>query len=163
MIKMMKLEDHQENMRYCIKLAHENIQDGQYPIAALVANEDGKIIASSSSSLRKKRDPTNHPEMEVIRKASEILQSRVLSNCFLYSTLEPCPMCTSAAIWAKMRGIIFGALQEDAILFSKSNTSSILSWRQIEVKAKDIIKHGTPLLELHEGILRNECIKLFYS
>lgn len=157
----MELKDHQKNMHYCIELAKNNTNASQYPIAALITDKNGKILAATASSLREKNDPTNHPEIEAIRKASELLDSRFLTGCYLYTTLEPCPMCTSAAIWAKMQGIIFGAFQEDAILFSKSRKNRTLSWRQIEVKSRDIVKHGTPLLELHEGILREECIKLF--
>ena len=158
----MDLEKCQKNMRYCIDLARINSKANQYPIAAIVTDQNGKILTASSSSLRVKNDPTNHPEIAVIRKASEMLQTRVLEGCYLYTTLEPCPMCTSAAIWAKMQGLVFGAFQEDAISFAKSNPNSKFSWRQIEVKARDIIKHGTPRLELYEGILRNECISLFF-
>lgn len=159
---MIKPEDTQTYMRYCIKLAKGNLKNNQYPIAAIIVDKNGNILASSSSSLREKNDPTNHPEMEVIRTASEILHSRVLDGCYLYTTLEPCPMCTSAAIWAKMQGIVFGAFQEDAISYTKSNPHCKFSWRQIEVKAKDIVKHGRPVLELHEGVLRSECNELFY-
>ena len=157
----MKPENTQNYMRYCLELAKGNLKDNQYPIAAIVVDRNGKILASSCSNLRRKNDPTNHPEVEVIRKASEILHSRVLDGCYLFTTLEPCPMCTSAAVWAKMQGIVFGAFQEDAIAYTRSNAHCKFSWRQIEVKARDIIKHGTPTLELYEGVLRSECNELF--
>lgn len=157
----MRSEDIQKNMWYCIELAKNNSKYEQYPIAALITDNNGRILASSSSSLRKRNDPTNHPEIEAIRKASEVLQSRVLTGCYLYTTLEPCPMCTSAAIWAKMQGIIFGAFQEDALSFIDSHPDRQFSWRQIKVKAAQIIKYGTPPLELYEGVLREECVQLF--
>lgn len=146
-------------MRYCIELAKKAHENGQYAIAALVSDNRGNILAACGSSLKEKNDPTNHPEMAVIREASNTLKSRVLSGCYLFTTLEPCPMCTSAAIWAKMRGVVFGAFQED-VQYANTNNKSF-SWRQINIKSKDIIKYGTPKLELIEGILREECIKLF--
>ena len=70
-------------------------------------------------------------------------------------------MCTSAAVWAKMQGIVYGAYQEDAVNFVNTNSNHRLSWRQITVKSREIIKHGQPNLELYEGILRDECMSLF--
>lgn len=150
-----------EVMKKCIILAKDNIKENQYPIAAIIADQEGNVLTTSSSSLRKKNDPTNHPEIEVIRKASDILKSRFLSGYYLFTTLEPCPMCASAAIWAKMQGIVYGAYQEDAIEYTNINPNSTFSWRQISVKSKEIVNNGIPNLELYEGILREECKKLF--
>ena len=89
-------------MLECIRIARQNMDDDQYPIGAIITDDRGKIISSSRSSLRKELDPTNHPEIAAIRKASKILKRRKLKKCYLFTTLEPCPMCTSAAIWACM-------------------------------------------------------------
>ena len=148
-------------MNNCIDLAKDNAKNDQYPIAAIVTDQDGCVLATSSSSLRKGNDPTNHPEMEVIRKAAEILGSRVLNGCYLFTTLEPCPMCTSAAIWAKMRGIAYGAYQEDVTEYIRLNPYRKFSWRQISIKSKEIVVNGYPSLELYEGTLREECKGLF--
>lgn len=148
-------------MSNCINLAKNNAKNDQYPIAAIVTDREGCVLATSSSSLRKKNDPTNHPEIEAIRKAAEILESRFLNGCYLFTTLEPCPMCTSAAIWAKMQGIVYGAYQEDAVEYISINPHRRFSWRQISIKSKEIINNGYPSLELYEGILREECKQLF--
>ena len=102
-------------MLECIRIARQKMDDDQYPIGAIITDDRGKIISSSRSSLRKELDPTNHPEIAAIRKASKILKRRKLKKCYLFTTLEPCPMCTSAAIWACMEGIVYGASQEEAI------------------------------------------------
>lgn len=148
-------------MNRCIDSAKDNARKGQYPIAAIVADKEGRVLATSSSSLREKNDPTNHPEMEAIRKASEILKCRFLSGYYLFTTLEPCPMCTAAAVWAKMQGIVYGACQEDAVEFINKNPARKFSWRQINIKSREIISNGSPRLELYEGVLRKECKKLF--
>lgn len=148
-------------MNDCINLAKDNAKNDQYPIAAIVADQEGNVLTTSSSSLRKKHDPTNHPEIEAIRKATEILETRFLNGYYLFTTLEPCPMCTSAAIWAKMKGIVYGAHQEDAMEYIRINHNRKFSWRQISVKSKEIVNNGYPRLELYEGILREECKQLF--
>lgn len=148
-------------MRKCIDLATENITNGQYPIAAIIANKEGNILAASPSDLRKNNDPTNHPEIAVIREASEKLQSRFLKGYYLFTTLEPCPMCAAAAVWAKMQGIVYGASQEDAIEYINMNPIRQFSWRQISIKSREVIENGYPRLELYEGVLRDECNQLF--
>lgn len=70
-------------------------------------------------------------------------------------------MCTSAAIWAKMQGIVYGTYQEDAVEYISANPHRRFSWRQISIKSKEIINNGYPSLELYEGILREECKRLF--
>jgi tRNA(Arg) A34 adenosine deaminase TadA len=148
-------------MDKCIILAEENAKNNQYPIAAIVADREGHLLATSSSSLRERNDPTNHPEIEVIREACEILKSRFLRGYYLFTTLEPCPMCTSAAIWAKMQGIVYGASQEDILEYVSLNPNRKFSWRQIHVRSKDIVRNGYPRLELYEGILQEKCKQLF--
>lgn len=70
-------------------------------------------------------------------------------------------MCTSAAIWAKMAGIVYGASQEDAIKYSKAHPSNKLSWRQIKIKARQVVLKSDHHIELYEGICHEECLKLF--
>lgn len=148
-------------MLRCIYLARKNVNTDQYPIAAIVTDSEGIIISETISNLRKEFDPTMHPEMAAIRSSSKKIQSRFLTDCYLFTTLEPCPMCTSAAIWARMKGIVFGAFQEDALNYAKTHPSAKLSWRQIEIKSRQIIEKSTCDIELYEGILRDECIRLF--
>lgn len=155
------INDWTQFMKICIAYAKENICSGQYPIAAIVVDSNGEILSSAKSSLNSSCDPTAHPEMVAIRKAAELLNKKYLNGCYLLSTLEPCPMCTSAAIWAKMDGIVYGASQNDAINYSKSIINAKYSWRQITVPAKTIIENGTPRLKLYPHVLRNECLELF--
>lgn len=149
-------------MHRCIQLAKESRKDGQYAIASLVATSDGSIIVESGSTLKKGYDPTNHPEMQVIRMCAEKMKSRQLSGCFLVTTLEPCPMCAAAAVWARMEGIIYGACQQDAIEYKKQYKLDSFSWRQIRVNAREIIENGIPELKIFSGVLREECKQLFY-
>lgn len=149
------------HMDYCIKLAKNDLQKGQYALAAIVVDRNGTIISESASKLISGCDPTAHPEIVALRLAAEKLKSRYLPGCYLYTTLEPCPMCTAAAIWAKLDGIVFGAYQTDAIQYSKEHPSNIFTWRQIQIPAQDIANKGTPTLKIVSGIRREECLELF--
>jgi tRNA(Arg) A34 adenosine deaminase TadA len=147
-------------MKRCIGLAHDATARGDYALGALVY-KDGHVIAESSSDLANGVDPSAHPEMTVIRKVAEMLKNRYIPNGVLVSTLEPCPMCVAAAIWAKMDGIVFGASQTDAGNWSAQNPGSKFSWRQINLRCADVAAAGHPKLWVKGNILRDECCRLF--
>jgi tRNA(adenine34) deaminase len=151
----------ENSMRHCIRLAEQAANSGNYALGALVLM-DGKVVAESGSCLiGDDNDPSGHPEMTVIRGAARKLRSRYLPGAFLVTTLEPCPMCAAAAIWAKMAGIAFGATQDDAVAWAAENPDKIYTWRQIQIPAGTVLAAGRPRLALEEGLLRSECRKLF--
>jgi tRNA(Arg) A34 adenosine deaminase TadA len=83
---------------------------------------------------------------------SDVAQ-RFLEGCYLYTTYEPCPMCTSAAIWAKLQGIVFGASLSD---------QTPQCPQRIAISAKMIIQHGHPMLEIVPNFMQAECAKLLH-
>ncbi len=119
-------------------------------MAAIIVKGEA-IISKAFSTINRDQDPTCHAEMNAIREAAGKLRSKVLANCYLYTTYEPCPMCAAAAIWAKMKGIVYGASRNDQ---TKENP-----WR-VYVPAFEIIKNSTPRLELYPEFMRKECKKL---
>jgi guanine deaminase len=103
------------------------VRDGG-PFGAVVV-KDGKIIASGHNKVVSTNDPTAHAEMVVIRNAAEKLGRFDLSDCELYTTCEPCPMCFSAIHWAKIKKFYYGATRQDAadIGFDDEYIYSVLS------------------------------------
>lgn len=148
-------------IRACIDLAHEAASSGNYALGALVARGHEVIAASGSSLIKDDNDPSAHPEMIAIRAAARKLGSRYLRGALLFSTLEPCPMCVSVAIWAKMDGVVFGATQQDALEWAAENASGVYTWRQIKIPAQKIALAGDPQINVHGGVLRAECKELF--
>jgi len=83
------------------------------PFGAIIV-KDGKIIAQNHNRVIETNDPTAHAEMLVIREASKILNTFDLSECILYTSCEPCPMCYAAVHWAKIPIVYYGATKHDA-------------------------------------------------
>ncbi|MGS0972290.1 MAG: nucleoside deaminase [Candidatus Izemoplasmataceae bacterium] len=83
------------------------------PFGAVIV-KDGEIIAVGHNEVLKTNDPTAHAEIVAIRKATSKLGRFDLSDCEIYSTCEPCPMCYSAIHWAKMKTLYYGATRYDA-------------------------------------------------
>lgn len=143
-------------MEQAIELAKKSAKAGDYALGVVIV-KDGEVVATGTTNLKHENDPTVHGEIVAIRNACKELNSGYLEDCILYTTHEPCSMCASAAIWAKMKGIVFGNFKDDA----KSWQSKNFSWRQIDISCKDILMKGEPKLGLVEGFMRDECLKLY--
>lgn len=83
------------------------------PFGAVIVR-DGEIIASAHNEVIGSNDPTAHAEILAIRRASEKLSRFDLSDCTIYSTCEPCPMCFAAIHWAKIEDLHYGCDNRDA-------------------------------------------------
>ena len=137
-------------MRRAIELSLENVKKGGGPFGAVITRK-GKIIAESSNLVTALNDPTAHAEINVIRAAAQKLGTFDLSDCIIYSSCEPCPMCLGAIYWARVREVFFANTTSDArdIGFDDSliyeEISRPLQERRIEFRQ----------------ILRKEAIKAF--
>ncbi len=83
------------------------------PFGAVIV-QHGEVIAQGHNMVVCSHDPTAHAEVTVIREASRKLQRFDLSDCELYTTCEPCPMCLAATHWAKIPKLYYGCTADDA-------------------------------------------------
>ncbi len=83
------------------------------PFGAVVVR-GGTIVARAHNRVVRTRDPTAHAEVLAIRKASRRLGRFDLSDCEIYATSEPCPMCLGAILWARIPKLTFGCSKSDA-------------------------------------------------
>jgi len=106
-------ELHKEFLQQTINLATENTKTGGGPFAAIIC-KDNKIIAHSTNLVTKNLDPTAHAEVMAIRNACQILQDFQLTDCILYTSCEPCPMCLGAIYWSRLKAVYFACNRNDA-------------------------------------------------
>ncbi len=102
---------HQNFMTEAIKLAEMAYEKGEVPVGAVVV-KDGRIIGKGYNQTEMLKDPTAHAEMVAISSACATMNNKYLEGCTLYVTLEPCPMCSGAIVWSKMKRVVFGAIDE---------------------------------------------------
>ncbi len=94
------------------KMQRRAIDAGDQAFGAVVV-KDGRIVGEGPSWVITNHDATAHAEMEAIRDASRRLGTRDLSGCVMYSTFQPCPMCETAAYWAKVSQLYHGGAPAD--------------------------------------------------
>ena len=98
-------------MRRALDEARQALQKGEIPIGAVVVCR-GRIIARAHNLTETLCDVTAHAEMQAITMAANELGGKYLSECTLYVTVEPCPMCAGAIGWAQLPRIVYGAPDE---------------------------------------------------
>lgn len=105
---------HKEFMREAIALSLENVRTSQGgPFAALVVR--GRVVIARGTNLvTASNDPTAHAEVLAIRAACQALRSFHLTDCELYTSCEPCPMCLGAIYWARLARYFYGNTRADA-------------------------------------------------
>ncbi len=143
--------DFESWMQVAIAEAKQSRATGNKGYGAVVAF-DGRIIAQAHDTASGEGDPSLHAEVNAIRQACRILGDSDLSGAVLISTCEPCPMCSSLVVWANLTTIVFGASIEETRALGKS---------RIAISAREIIEKSPALVEVLEGVLRDECLSLY--
>lgn len=134
------------------KIAAENgIRNNEGgPFGAIIVDKNNNIISTGNNKVLLNNDPTAHAEIVAIREACKKLNTYDLSECVLYTSCEPCPMCLSAIIWANIKKVYFGCTKKDAndigfrddiiYYYLKGNKSDLLDLQEMD---------------------RDECLKVF--
>lgn len=107
------LEPDRRWMKVALKEAERAYEEGEVPVGAVVVHA-GEVVGRGHNMVERLQDPTAHAELIAITAACETLDTKVLRGCTLYVTLEPCPMCAGALVWAKIDRLVFGAFDEKA-------------------------------------------------
>lgn len=101
-------------MKTAVKEALTGVRSGEGGPFGAVIVKDGAVVAKAHNRVLKTSDPTAHAEILAIRKASKKLGRFDLSDCEIYSTCEPCPMCLASILWSRIPALYFGCTREDA-------------------------------------------------
>lgn len=144
-----------EYMKIAKDLSEDNLKTNVGgPFGACIV-KNGKIIGKGSNHVLSNNDPTAHAEIMAIRDACKNINSYDLSDCELYTSCYPCPMCLSAIIWANIKKVYYGNTKEDAarIGFRDDYIYKFIQDLNENIEDKDV-------LDL-EGIDREETIETF--
>ena len=102
------MED-EKYMKEALREAEAALAEGEIPIGAVIV-WNGRIIGRGHNMTERLHDATAHAEMIAITAATEAMGGKYLSDCTLYVTVEPCPMCAGALNWSQIGRIVYGAI-----------------------------------------------------
>lgn len=138
-------------LRQSIQLSEQAKQRGRHPFAALVADQNGKVIASAgNNSMPPEGDPSQHAELAAAALAAKLLSPEELAKCTLYTSAEPCCMCSGAIYWTGIGRVVY-ALSEHALLGltgdHPENPTFSLPCREVFVRGQRQVEVLGPMLE----------------
>ncbi len=120
------------------------------PFGAVIVDKEGTVISIANNQVIKNNDPTAHAEVQAIREACKKLGTFDLTDCILYTSCEPCPMCLSAIIWANIKEVYYACTRKDA---GEIGFRDDAIYEYLETNNKNLLDE--------KQIDRNECLKLF--
>lgn len=118
---MLSEEQKKKFMKRAIDLSREHMNQGHGGPFGAVIVKDGAIAGEGWNCVTSSNDPTAHAEVVAIRQACEKLNSFDLSNCVIFTSCEPCPMCLSAIYWARLSEIYYANTRADAAAIAFSD------------------------------------------
>ena len=146
----MEEELHLQFMKECLQLSKQALNSGNVPYSALIV-KDGEVLAGSYNRVFEYNDPIAHGEMVTIKEALSNQAPKALIGASLYSSNEPCPMCTGAAIWSGFSTIVYGASQEALMK---------LHGRGYFVPSKEICERDSSDIEVIGPIMESEFVDI---
>jgi tRNA(adenine34) deaminase len=151
----MASEEDEAWMRKAIAVARSKGSDPSTSPLGCVIVLDGKVVAAERNQTHELPDATAHAEMMAIRRACEGIGQLELRGATLYSTLQPCGMCTMASIWSKVGRVVYGAGRGDVhpMYFEAKHVDTVSFIA--DAYRDDIVIEG--------GCLAEECATLYYG
>jgi len=103
-----------EFLQQAIELAKQGIEKGVGGPFGCIIVRDGEVVGKGSNQVTSTNDPTAHAEVVAIRDACRHLGNYQLTDCDVYTSCEPCPMCLGALYWARPRRVIYASTRDEA-------------------------------------------------
>ena len=131
-------------IRRALAVAEAAGQIGEVPIGAILADREGNILAEAGNRTETDRSAVAHAEILAIAEGCRLRKSRRLTDCTIYVTLEPCPMCAGAIASARIGRVVFGAKDPRAGAYG-----SLIDLSALPLESRP---------EVTGGILADECL-----
>jgi len=134
---------HKHFMNEAYKQAQQAFEENEVPVGAVIVHEN-KIIAKAYNQVETLKDPTAHAEMIAVTQAANFLSQKWLTNCSIYTTVEPCSMCAGALVLARIQKIYFAA--KDPKTGACGSVVNIAHHNQLNHR-----------IDIESGLLEEEC------
>lgn len=136
-------------LQVSFQVARNARKNGNHPFGALVADGNGRILMRAENTVVVGRDPTGHAETNLMSAISSKYGPEFLARCTIYTSTEPCPMCSGAIFWANVRRVVYGLGGESLyeMIGGDSGEKLFIPCREIFARGSKPIEVVGPLLE----------------
>ena len=138
-------EKHEVYLQRCIELSKQAVAHGNHPFGAILVR-DGEIVMEAENTVNSEVDVTGHAELNLVRRAVRELGEEVVQECALYTSTEPCAMCSGAIYWSGISTVVFAC---SAKRLGKIAGGSLL------FPCREVFSHGLRPVEVSGPILEN--------
>jgi tRNA(Arg) A34 adenosine deaminase TadA len=146
-----KMEEHDlKLLRLTFNLARQARERSNHPFGALLADADGKVLLTAENTVVTDHDVTGHAETNLVRKAYNLYEADFLASCTLYTSTEPCPMCSGAIFWANICRVVYGLSEKGLYRITNSGEETLL------LSCRDVFAHGKKPIEVVGPLLEEE-------
>jgi len=132
------MKDHVFYLKRTIELSEQAVKHGNTPFGALLVDHDGNIILEQENIEITEKDCTGHAETALMRKASKLYSKDFLWNCTLYTSVEPCAMCSGAIYWGNVGKIVYGISEKELLSLTGNNKQN----PTFDIPCRNIFEHG---------------------
>ncbi len=152
----MSTSQHETFIRETIHLAAQARERGNHPFGSLLVH-DGKVILTAENTVNTEHDYTCHAELNLVSSAAQQFEAKVLAKSILYTSTEPCAMCSGAIYWTGISTVVYGFSAE--ALGAMAGGGLVIPCREIFARGANLVQVIGPILEeearkVHEGFWR---------
>lgn len=141
---MTDFTQHEPFIRECYRLAAQAVERGNHPFGALLVL-DGAIVASAENTVHTLTDASRHAELNLIQQAASQLTPEQIARCTLYTSTEPCMMCSGAIYWSGISQVVYGC--SEAKLAEFAGDDFLAPCREVFARGKRPMMVIGPVLE----------------
>jgi tRNA(Arg) A34 adenosine deaminase TadA len=138
-------------IRECIQIAWQARENGNHPFGALLADASGEVLLRAENSVVTNGDITAHAELNLVREASSSYPPEYLEECTLYTSTEPCPMCSGAIFWSNIRRVVYGLSEESLYRMIGEDSEEVL-----KLNCRDVFNQGKKDIQVIGPLLEDE-------
>jgi len=143
-------------LRMAIDMAKESQEKGNLPYGCILVSKDGTVLLKGENTINTDHDCLAHAEINLIREACKVYDHEFLKTCTIYTSDEPCPMCSSAIYWSGLGKLTYGLSKGGYYdLVGRNNPDWVF-----EMSAREVLKSGKRKVEVTGPFLESEVAEL---
>ena len=139
-------------IRRSLEIAGRARANGNHPFGALLVSPEFEVLLEAENSVVTAKDVTGHAETNLVRAASGRYTPEFLAGCSVYTSTEPCPMCTGAIFWANIRRVVFGLSSKGLYNLVGDEPSGAV----LDLSCREIFSYGRRQVEVVGPVLEDE-------